>query len=93
MDWSRLPEAVIALIFALALFVRSRSTAKQLDEIHVAVNSHLSDVVRDLRALAGYISSNAKPGDPQPPQLESSAVVPQPVVPEVPPEVPPKVSP
>lgn len=71
MDWNALPAAVVAVLLAVAAYIRSRSTKQAIARVEVAVNSNLHDALGDVSALADYVKANRKPGDPEPPALSA----------------------
>ena len=54
--------------------------ATTADSTHDLVNSRMTAVIDDVRALSEWITANARPGDPPPPKMKSA---------EQPPVVPP----
>jgi hypothetical protein len=43
-------------------------TNDRLEEIHVLVNSRLTDALNEIARLRDYLDANARPGDPTPPE-------------------------
>jgi hypothetical protein len=68
-DYKRQDEVAKRVKEAADLLASSTTvTQEKLEEIHILVNSRLTDALNEITRLREYLDSVARPGDPAPPE-------------------------